>query len=176
MRLGPSAIFTLCVIAVLLAAIISSRDWPQAAKVVPITAAYMALTAAILNLINEVFGPERAQSGNVDGGVITGGPAEEVDPIALPLNQIRIKAVGFFAWLAFLLVVVSLIGFIPAIFVFVLLYMWWGFGEPIGPSFLYAVSTAFFCWLVFSWALSVPWPQSLLGDTFPAWRAYTGFI
>jgi hypothetical protein len=54
--------------------------------------------------------------------------------------------------------------------------MWWGFGEPIGPSFLYAASTAFFCWFVFSWALSVPWPQSLLGDTFPAWRAYTGFI
>src|SRR5581483_9725756 len=176
MRLGPSAIFTIFVIIVLVAAIVSSRNWPQAAKIVPITAAYMALTAAILNLINEVFGPERAR-GNVDGGVITGaGPAEDIDPIDLPLQEIRVKAVGFFLWLAFLLVLVALIGFIPAIFCYVLVYMWRGFGEPIAPSFLYAEATAFFCWFVFNWALAVPWPQSLLGDMFPEWRAYTGFI
>jgi hypothetical protein len=177
LRMGPSALFTLFVMAVLIAAIVSSRDWPQAAKIVPVTAAYMALTAAFLNLVNEVFGPERAVSAHVDGGIDTGSmPPEEDDPIHLPLNEIRLKAVGFFAWLAALLVMVSLIGFLPGIFCFVLLYMWRGFGEPLLTSLICAISTVIFCWVLFNWALSVPWPQSLLGDTFPAWRAYTGFI
>jgi len=29
---------------------------------------------------------------------------------------------------------------------------------------------------VFQWALGVAWPQSLLGDLFPALRAYSGLI
>jgi TctA family transporter len=175
MRLGPSAMFTIFIILVLVAAIISAAGWPQAAKIVPLTACYMALTAATLNLINEVFGPERVAGGNVDGGVDTGGVHAE-DPIDLPLNEIRQRATIFFLWLALLFVLVALVGFIPAIFIYVWLNMWKGFGEPPLASGLYAVATAFFCWVVFDWALSVPWPQSILGDTFPALRAMYGFI
>ena len=52
-------------------AIALSSEWPPAAKPVPLTACYMALTAACLNLINELFGKEQslAARGNVDGGV-----------------------------------------------------------------------------------------------------------
>jgi TctA family transporter len=175
MRFGPSAMFTVAVMAVLGAAIISSTGWPQAAKIVPLTACYMALTAAALNLINEVFGPERAATGNVDGGVDTGG-VHATDDLGLPLDEIRRRAVGFFLWMGLLFVTVYLVGFIPAIFIYVWIYMWRGFGEAPLPSFGYAAATAFFCWLVFDWALSVPWPQSLLGDFFPALRARYGFI
>src|SRR5215471_4152911 len=52
LRFGPSAAFTLMVMAVIVAAIISAHDWPPTAKVVPLTAAGMALTAATLNLVN----------------------------------------------------------------------------------------------------------------------------
>src|SRR6202166_1187092 len=54
-RISASAAFTLAIIVFILGAIYLSSDWPAAAKPVPLTACYMALTAATLNLINELF-------------------------------------------------------------------------------------------------------------------------
>ena len=82
----------------------------------------------------------------------------------------------FFVWMALFIAAVWLIGFIPAIAVFVFAYMALGFGEPLLPSLGYAAATTLLCWVVFHWALGVAWPQSLLGDLFPDLRAYTGLI
>src|ERR1700722_12564250 len=60
LRFGASAAFTLAVIAFIAAAVLLSTDWPAAAKPVPLTACYMALTAAALNLINELFGQQQS--------------------------------------------------------------------------------------------------------------------
>src|SRR6267154_349220 len=59
LRFGASASFTLAVIAFIAIAVLLSSGWPAAAKPVPLTACYMALTAAALNLINELFGKEQ---------------------------------------------------------------------------------------------------------------------
>src|SRR6202035_3218942 len=56
LRFGASAAFTLAIIVFILAAVALSPEWPAPAKPVPLTACYMALTAAALNLINELFG------------------------------------------------------------------------------------------------------------------------
>ncbi len=88
----------------------------------------------------------------------------------------RRRAVAFFLWLGFFLALVALIGFIPAILVFVFVYMGWGFGEPPAHAALYAVCTAVFCWFVFDWLLAVHWPLSYLGDWFPALRSAYGLI
>src|SRR5260370_8372373 len=73
LRISASAAFTVAVILFIVAAIVLSTDWPAVAKPVPLTACGMALTAAALNLVNELFGKEQAVRGNVDGGVATGG-------------------------------------------------------------------------------------------------------
>src|SRR5262249_61082752 len=73
---GAWAAFRGAVVGVIGAAIISARAWPQPAKVVPLTAAGMALAAATLNLINELFGQEQAVHGSVDGGVHIQGGAD----------------------------------------------------------------------------------------------------
>ena len=72
--------------------------------------------------------------------------------------------------------VVALIGFIPAIAVFVFAYMAFGFGEPVIPSIAYSAGTTALCWVVFHWALGVAWPHSVLGDVFPDLRAIHGLI
>jgi hypothetical protein len=38
------------------------------------------------------------------------------------------------------------------------------------------VATTLLCWGLFHKLLAVAWPQSLLGDVFPALRATLGFI
>jgi putative tricarboxylic transport membrane protein len=171
LRFGGSAAFTLGVIAFIIAAIVLSFGWPAVAKPVPLTACYMALTAAVLNLVNELFGEARAPVGNADGGV--GAKAVElgVDPATA-----RRLAFVYFAWLAVFLLGIWLVGFIPAIALFVFAYMCLGFGEPAWRSLIFAVATALLAWGLFDRLLAVAWPASVLGDWLPQLRAAVGFI
>src|SRR5271168_5099157 len=59
-RFGAAPAFTAAIIVLIVAAIVSSRDWPHDAKLVPLTACGMALVAAVLNLVYELFGPQQA--------------------------------------------------------------------------------------------------------------------
>jgi hypothetical protein len=174
LRIGASAAFTMAVMAVIAAAIVSAWDWPRTAQIVPLTAAAMALAAATFNLVNELFGKQQgaAAAGGVDGGVHVAAGFDH----GVPAELIRWRAAVFFAWLAAFIVLVWLIGFVPAIAVFVFVYMCLGFGEPWPAALGYAAATTLVCWIVFHWALRVAWPQSLLGDLVPALRAYTGLI
>jgi putative tricarboxylic transport membrane protein len=174
LRISASAAFTVGIIVFIIIAILLSNDWPAAAKPVPLTACYMALTAATLNLVNELFGKEQAVVAGVDGGVATGGHA--ATDMGMPDSAVRRGAAIYFLWLGGLMALVALIGFIPAIVVFIFVYMHFGFKEPAVNSAVYAFATALLCWGLFHKLLAVAWPQSLLGDAFPALRATLGFI
>jgi hypothetical protein len=173
LRFGASASFTLAVIAFIAVAVLLSSGWPAAAKPVPLTACYMALTAAALNLINELFGKEQsaATRGNVDGGVAVKNIDLGVTPEAA-----RRQATLYFAWLAAFLLAIWLVGFLPAIAIFVFAYMCFGFGESPVHSAGFAAATVLLCWGLFDRVLAVHWPQSLLGDLWPGLRAVVGFI
>jgi hypothetical protein len=173
LRFSNSAAFTLGIIVFILAAVALSSEWPAAAKPVPLTACYMALTAACLNLINEVFGREQslAARGNVDGGVAV----RHVD-IGVDAATAFWGSIVYFAWLLAFLAAISLVGFLPAIAIFVFAYMHFGFREPLAHSAGFAAATVLLCWGLFDRILSVAWPGSLLGDLFPALRAAVGFI
>jgi putative tricarboxylic transport membrane protein len=177
LRVSASAVFTMAIILFIIAAILLSTEWPVAAKPVPLTACGMALTAATLNLINELFGKEQTIRGNVDGGVAVGGHGPIADKnYGMSGTTIRRQATIYFAWMAGLLGLVAVVGFIPAIAIFIFAYMHLGFREPPANSAIYAGATALLCWGLFHKLLAVAWPQSLLGDFFPAWRAALGFI
>jgi putative tricarboxylic transport membrane protein len=174
LRFGASAAFTLVVMGVIVAAIISAADWPPTAKVVPVTAAGMALAAATLNLVNELFGKEQTAAArrNVDGGVHVSGGFD----LGIPAGEVRVRASQFFTWMAILIGLVAVVGFIPAIGLFVFAYMRWGFGEPAPHALGYAAATTLVCWIVFDRALHVAWPHALVGNLFPALRASIGLI
>jgi hypothetical protein len=185
-QFGAAPMFSLAVIALIVAAILSSTDWPHDAKIVPLTACGMALTAAVLNLVNELFGREQTMFAHVDSGLqmqaadpgVKAGAhiSAHVDDLGVADDVARWRAVSFFLWMAGFIALVWLIGFIPAIAVFVFAYMRFGFGEPWLSSFGYAAATTVICTIVFHWALQVAWPPSLLGDVFPALRAATRLI
>jgi putative tricarboxylic transport membrane protein len=176
-RIKASAAFTAAIILLIIAAIALTADWPAAAKPVPLTACGIALTAAVLNLVNELFGAARSAGGNVDGGVATGahGPAADKD-FGMAAAAVRRQAVVYFLWLAVLLALVEAAGFIPAIALFIFAYMHLGFGESRVRAAVCGAVTALMCWGLFHKLLAVAWPQSLLGDAFPALRAALGFI
>ncbi len=178
MQFGAASAFSLAVIVLIVAAIVSSADWPHDAKLVPLTACGMALVAAVLNLVYELLGPQQAVVAHADSGLTLSAQkvSAHVNDLGVTDDVARWRAISFFAWLAAFIGLIALIGFIPAITVFVFAYMSFGFGEPRLHSLAYALAITLLCWVVFQWGLQVAWPQSLLGDLFPAWREYTRLI
>ena len=69
-----------------------------------------------------------------------------------------------------------LIGFVPAIAVFVALLMRAEFHERWGVALPAAAAVTAFLWGIFDRVLAVPWPPSLLGDALPALRQATGLV
>ena len=170
-RFTPSAIFTMFLIVVIVLALATSTEWQRDAKIVPYTAAFAALAAAVLNLVVELFGT-RAAADSPDR------PTELAQAAGLVIDRAVIlrRAASYFLWLAGLLLLVWLIGFLPAIFVFVLAYMALGFDQPFRRSLIAAVLVSVGCWALFDQALNSIWPPSMLGDFVPALRQATGFL
>jgi hypothetical protein len=171
LRLQASAAFTIAVIAFIVTAIWLAGDWPAAAKPVPLTACAMALAAACLNLINELFGRDKPQAAARERATVELAPE-----FGVSANVARWRALSYFFWLAGFVALIALIGFVPAIAVFVFSYMRFGFGERTLRSAGFACATAVLCWALFDQALAVAWPHALLGDAFPDLRARIGLI
>jgi TctA family transporter len=131
-RFGAAPAFSLAVIALIVAAIASSANWPHDAKLVPLTACGMALVAAVLNLVNELFGPQQGVVAFADSGIKVSAQAS--GDLGVTDDVVRRRATIFFVWAGGFIGLVALVGFIPAIAVFVFAYMRFGFGEPALPS------------------------------------------
>ena len=125
----------------------------------------MALVAAVLNLVNEVFGPEDKVALPRDAGMRAGA---HVPDLGVPDDAVRWRATIFFVWMAAFIALVFLIGFIPAIALFVFAYMRFGFGEPWATALGFSAATTLFCYVVFHWALAVasrqPFSRIARGD------------
>ena len=136
----------------------------------PRTACWAALIVALLNLVTEIFGADQKAPDPAGAhGLASEGPE------LAPAIVIR-RAAEFFGWQAGLVVMASLIGFIPAIGVFVFLYMGTGFREPAWKAAMFGAVMALFCWGVFDRGLRVPWPLAVLGDLVPALRDSSGLM
>jgi putative tricarboxylic transport membrane protein len=168
-RLSIGALFTPAVILVILGAMATAREWPRPAQLVPLTAGAIALAVCSLNWINELFGaPDNAPEG------------QEAEAAALadtlPNRVVQGRAIVFFLWLGGFVALVALIGFLPAIVVFVVANMTLAYGKGLRASAASAVIVGVFCWLVFHVLLQVAWPDSVLGDLVPNLRTATGFL
>lgn len=166
-----SSFFTPAVLLTIMGALAMALQWPRPAQLVPVTACILALVMCSLNFINEVFGaPDRVSER--DETVVDHLP---VAP-EMPQRTMRIRSAGFFAWIAGFIGIVALVGFLPAMVVFVCANMKLAYGKTLRTGVLSGLAVGCFCWVVFHVLLHVIWPESLLGDIWPAARAATGFI
>jgi len=132
----------------------SSADWEPAARLMPRALAVVGL-AAIAGYFVWIW---------LSGGF--GKFTKPVTPWAGALRQ------GF--WLVGLVLVVHMIGMLPAMGIFAIAYMriegrtaWWSVALIVVPFWLGA-------YFLFHTLLHLPWPQSWLGDWFPAIRTSLG--
>ena len=88
----------------------------------------------------------------------------------LPPWTIFIRGVIFFGWMGFFLLSMGLIGLIPTVPVFIIAFMRVEAKERWTVTLPMALIMTLFCWFLFDWLLSIPWPGSYLGDFWQVWK------
>jgi hypothetical protein len=77
----------------------------------------------------------------------------------------------YFAWLLFFFGAAAVVGLLPAMFLFLVGYIRFEGKESWFTTLSVSVPIWAMSYLLFHYVLVIPWPQSLLGDVFPALRS-----
>jgi hypothetical protein len=164
-------------IAVIGTAMAVAMRWDFSAKVVPLVVGTVALTAAALSLFNDMCRKPQAAGPRGMAGELQHGVEERIhmdlasDTGHLPVREIVVRAAWFFGYLIGFMAVMAVIGLIPTIAIFVVFFMRWEARERWTLVIPYAVALVTFVWFTFDYVMSVPWPPTLLGRWYPAFKA-----
>lgn len=160
-KLSPNSVFSLLVIGALLVLMWQALDFTFNDRVVPMVSLAVALFFTTTSFIGSTFT-------RVVGGVET-----MTDVLGEHWGRRLIRVT---IWLLVFPVIIALIGFLPAILVFLFTFMVIEGKESPRLAGMVSVGVAVFCFLVFHLGIHVNWTPSLLGDLIPALRTATGFL
>jgi len=178
-------VFPAALLILFLVMLSQSFDWAFAARIVPTIVGIGAILFCSLSLINDIFGlHERngAAAAAGTGEAVVGAPDDGDDrarsqkihmDIAsktahLPGSIILSRGFMFFGWMAGFMLVMWIIGLIPAVPIFILAYMRFEGEEKWRIAVPMAASVVVLIYVVFDQLLAIPWPPTLLGTFFPA--------
>jgi hypothetical protein len=178
-HLAPGNLFHLAMIALFAAMLAQTWDWPFQASAVPVIVGTGALLFCTMGLVNDIVSkPEPTPVAlaaeamqNPAGQIKTDKPIHMDIASHIAHMPVRIKLVRgalFFGWIVGFLLVMALIGLIPTVAIFVVAYMRlegperWSIVAPM------AVLITLFVYVLFDQILAIPWPNTWIGNTFPA--------
>jgi len=167
------AVFLLCVTGYLFA---QTAGWLYTTALVPRIVTGTAFVAVALSLANAVFRRcavqmrSAAEEAQLDAGA-TLHMDIATDDDHLPRRVVAGRALCFGLWLVGFMVSMALIGIIPTIPLFIVGYMRLEARERWSLVLPMAAIMTFFVYFVFDRTLTINWPQTWLGQTFPAMRA-----
>jgi hypothetical protein len=166
-----------------------SLDWAFAARIVPTIVGFGAILFCGLSLANDVFGvherigaPAAAVAGAAaaQAAAGSGGDAKPSKKIHmdiasktahLPGATVLSRGFMFFGWMAGFMLLMWMIGLIPAVPIFIVSYMRLEGGEKWRIVIPMAVAVVLLIYVVFDQLLAIPWPPTLLGTFFPMLKA-----
>jgi hypothetical protein len=148
-----------------------------ALAVVPLIVGGLALAIAVVGVVNQFLPGESAPA---SAGLADDAKSEIQQSIHMDLESdtghlsaalIVRRAAVFFGWLAAFMASMACIGLIPTVPIFVVGYMRLEGREPWRLVLPQAICLALFIYVVFDQLLAIPWPQTLLGNVFPALKS-----
>jgi Tripartite tricarboxylate transporter TctB family len=156
----------------LVAAFWSATGWRLSARLMPQTAAASGLIVIACAGIALLATRGRM----VAGGKTSHGTSHEIPgtTAALGANTVYRRLGVEVMWLAGFLVAVWLVGLLPTMWGFMFLYMATAGRTRWSTALIITVALGMGFYVLFDKLLHVPWPPSLLGDTFPDLRELTG--
>jgi TctA family transporter len=170
----PSQLFTVAVIAIIVASLAAAMPWAFAAKLVPVIVGLIALLAAGISLFNDMC---RKPVNGDEGSLADQAQAEveqtihmdlESDTGHLPVRTIVERAARFFGYLLAFMASMSVIGLIPTAAIFVVVFMRLEGPERWKLVIPYVVVLLLGIYIAFDQFMALPWPPTLLGTYFPA--------
>lgn len=181
-NLFPAALLILFVVM-----LSQSLDWAFAARIVPTIVGIGAILFCGLSLANDVFGVHEGS-----GAAAVAGGAPAVEPAAgsggkpkrskkihmdiasktahLPGTTVLARGFMFFGWMASFMVLMWIIGLIPAVPIFIISYMRLEGREKWRIVIPITVAVLLLIYVVFDQLLAIPWPPTLLGTYFPMFK------
>ncbi len=173
-KFHPSQLFTLFMLAVVGTMVVAALQWDFSAKIVPLVVGTIAFAMAALSLFNDMCRKPQAV-----GGVGLGEQAQQEvgakihmdltsDTGHLPVRTIAVRAAWFFGYLIAFMAVMAVIGLIPTVAIFVVVFMRVEGPERWSLVIPYAGLLVLGIYVAFHVFMAVPWPPTLIGTWFPA--------
>jgi len=157
--LGVSIVFIVCITV--------SLDWELGARLVPVVVGtaglfFVGLQLLTSMLIQPIPQPSESDKTSMD---------LQADFADLSASDVRNRALRYFGWCLFVVVAATVIGLLPALFVFLLGFTLTEGRERWIVALTVAVVTSAAWYFLFHQVLRVPWPAALLGDLLPVLRS-----
>lgn len=158
------------------AMMVSALPWRPAAKTVPLIVGGIALICIVTSLLNLA-----TRRGHAHGSESLVQEAETrvrrsihmdvaADRGSMANRQIMSRAGVLLVWMVGFLGMMYVVGVIPSIFTFIVVFMRVENHEPWPVTLGLAAAVAGFVYLVFDYSLSYGWPESMLGGLWPILR------
>jgi hypothetical protein len=154
-----------------------ASSWNFSAKIVPTIVGTLGFIFVAVSLLNEVSKKDPAT--NPDMRKAAKGDVEEKihmdlesDTGHLPTSTVVTRGLIFFGWLLAFMGSMSVIGLIPTVPLFVVLYMRLEGPEPWKIVVPQAIGLTAFIWFLFDQLLTIPWPPTYLGAWAPWLKAF----
>ena len=157
--LGISAFFIVCIVV--------AADWELGARLVPVVVGSIGLLFVGLQLARSVLIQRTPQPGLST----TTSMDLQADFSGLSASDVYRRGLRYFGWCLFVVLAATVIGLLPALFLFLLGYTLTEGGERWPTALAVAVLTSAAWYVLFHQVLRVPWPAALLGDLLPVLRS-----
>jgi TctA family transporter len=170
----PSQLFTMFFLALFGMLVALALPWHFSAKLVPLVVGSVALIVVALSLFNDMCRKPAAAKVRGMGEEAQAEVKETIhmdltsDTEHLPLRVIAERALRFFLYLIGFMGMMAVVGLVPTVAIFVIIFMRLEGPERWPLVLSYAASLVIAISVVFDWLMSIPWPPTLLGHLFPA--------
>ena len=168
-KLNGDFAFNAILLVIFINTLIISSQWDEGARLVPEVIGWLGTFFVGLRIALDLFylpvqepGSAAAPAGFHFDNVMDYGD--------LTQSEIHRRGAVYFAWCVGFLLIGQVIGLLPAILVFLILYLKLGSRESWLVTLGVSLPLWTFCYVLFHKILHIAWPQSLLGDWFPVLR------
>jgi TctA family transporter len=154
-------------------------QWNFDAKIIPVIVGTGAVLFCSLSLLNDIFKSQLIKTDSKDPAKAAiqkihmdiGSNITHLEP-----SHILMRGAMFFGWLIAFLLSMATIGLIPTVPFFIVAFMRLEAKESWKIVLGYVVGMTILIYVVFDQLLTIPWPQTLIGNMFPILKAYVPSI
>jgi TctA family transporter len=172
-RFHPSQLFTIFMLGILSSMVLMALHWDFSAKIVPLVVGGVGIIVCVLSLFNDMCRKPVLHASESLADSAQHEVEQKIhmdlasDTEHLPVDMIIKRAARFFGYLVAFMAVMAVIGLVPTVAIFVVVFMRYENKESWKLVIIYAMVLVVSITFVFDNVMAIPWPPTLIGQWFP---------